>query len=126
MKYSIIIILLFIFPIFCSAASKNLKNSDDLLKTVAGSTGAGYKTTIDAYAVIGIVLRVLFSLLGIFFLGLMIYGGFLWMTDRGSSQQVEKAKKLMTAAIIGMVIVLSSYAISYFVLNAISATTLKT
>lgn len=66
------------------------------------------------------LIAALLGLLGIFFLLLMIYGGFLWMTDMGNSDKVEKARKIITAAIIGLIIVAMSYAISFFVIDAIS------
>jgi RsiW-degrading membrane proteinase PrsW (M82 family) len=51
------------------------------------------------------------------FLILIIYGGILWMTAAGNEEKVKKAKELITEALIGLVIVLAAYAISYFVLN---------
>ncbi len=51
---------------------------------------------------------------GLFFI-LIIYGGLLWMTARGNEQQVEKAKNLIITAVIGLVIVLSAYAITSFI-----------
>lgn len=47
------------------------------------------------------------------------------MTAAGNEEQVGKAKKLLTAAIIGLIIVLSAYAISYFVISKLGATTLE-
>ena len=124
MRYFILLIsFLIIIPNICLGS--NLGDSKSVLDKVAAPSAAGYSTTATYDGVLGMILKTIFSLLGVFFLILMIYGGFLWMTDRGSSQQVEKAQKLITAAVIGMIIVLASYAISYFVLNAISNTTLK-
>lgn len=119
-KFILIISILLILP--NAAFADNLSNWGTTMTNTAQKIG--YKDT-DANTVIQTILKAVFSLLGVFFLALMIYGGFLWMTDRGSTQQVEKAKKLITAAIIGIIIVLASYAISYFVIDAISNTTLK-
>ena len=48
----------------------------------------------------------------------LLYGGFLWMTSEGNKQTLENARKTLTFAIIGLVIVLLSFAIingiSYF------------
>ncbi len=52
---------------------------------------------------------------GIIFLILMIVGGVMWMTASGNEERVTKAKSLITNAVIGMVIVFSAYAITYFV-----------
>lgn len=120
-KFIIIISFLLILPNFCQAA----KLSDWGSTLTTFSKNSGYNTGTDTNQVINLILKAVFSLLGVFFLSLMIYGGFLWMTDRGSSQQVEKAQKLISAAVIGIIIVLASYAISYFVLEKISDKTLK-
>ncbi len=49
----------------------------------------------------------------------MLYGGIRWMTARGQPEYVEKGKNIIEAAIIGLVIMLASYAISTLVLNAL-------
>jgi len=45
----------------------------------------------------------------------MIYGGFIWMIARGNEGEVTKAKDLIQAAIIGLVVVLAAYAITQFI-----------
>jgi hypothetical protein len=47
----------------------------------------------------------------------MIYAGILWMTAQGNDQKVEKAKQMITEAIVGLIIVVAAYAIAYFVIN---------
>jgi len=72
--------------------------------------------------IIGQVVGALLTFTGVVFFILMIYGGFLWMTARGNEQQVEKAKDLITAAIVGLIIVISAYAITAFIGEAITST----
>ncbi len=57
------------------------------------------------------------SLIGVLFLVLMIYGGFRWMIARGNDTEIEKAKHLIEAAIMGLIIVVAAYAITTFVGN---------
>ena len=64
---------------------------------------------------IGKVIGAGLSFLGIAFMLLIIYGGFMWMFARGNDQAVGKAKEIITAAVIGLVIVLSAYAITAFI-----------
>lgn len=59
---------------------------------------------------------------GIIFLILMIVGGVMWMTASGNEERVTKAKSLITNAVIGMVIVFSAYAITYFVTETLLST----
>lgn len=68
---------------------------------------------------IGSLLNGLLSLVGVVFLVLVVWGGFLWMTARGNEQQVEKAKNLITSAIIGLIIVAGGYVITNFVLEQV-------
>ena len=49
------------------------------------------------------------------FVILMIYAGILWMTAGGNEKQVEKAKNIISRAAIGLVIVVSAYAVTYFI-----------
>ncbi len=69
---------------------------------------------------IGKIVGAALSFIGIIFFVLMIYGGVLWMTARGNDQQVEKAKDLIVAAIIGLIIVFAAYAITAFIGNSLT------
>lgn len=94
------------------AFGNNLKN--------AAETGAGYASASDKNnltAIISQVILGLLSLLGIVFLILMVYAGFLWMTARGEEDKITDAKNTIRRAIVGLVIVAGSYAIAYFVFN---------
>jgi len=77
--------------------------------------GAGYNT-VEAIPslplIVGKALSILTIFLGIVFLGLMIYAGYLWMMARGNEQDIEKAKNIIIYAVIGLVVVLSAYAIT--------------
>ncbi|MBU4432236.1 hypothetical protein KKD60_03075, partial [Patescibacteria group bacterium] len=80
------------------------------------------ETTSDI--LIGTIINAFLSVLGIIFLVLMLYGGYLWMTDRGNDDSVKKAKNVIQAAIIGLAIVLISFSISYFVITKLGDATL--
>lgn len=66
----------------------------------------------DPIEIIGLVIKVLLSFLGVIFLVLLIYGGYLWMMDRGEEALAKKAKDVIKNAIIGLIIVLAAYAIT--------------
>lgn len=85
--------------------------SDSSYDTAIGEDSLGY--------VVSNVINGFLSILGVIFLALIIYGGFLWMTAQGNDEQVTKAKGLIRNAIIGMIIVIAAYAITYFVLDAV-------
>lgn len=77
--------------------------------------GAGVDTDGDLGTVTGRVINAALTLVGIIFLILMVYGGYLWMTARGNEDQVKKAQQVIYGTIIGLVIVMSAYAITKFV-----------
>ena len=63
----------------------------------------------DAREIIGNIIRVALGLLGSLALLMLVWGGFQWMTSAGNSEKVEKGTTTMIWALIGVVLVLSSY-----------------
>ena len=66
------------------------------------------------------VITPVLGLVGVIFLILMIYGGILWMTGGGNTNQIEKARNIIIAAIIGIVIISAAYAITNFIFTSLS------
>lgn len=79
---------------------------------------AGY-TEATLVDIISSLISVILSILGVLMLIFMLYAGFLWMTAGGDSKQVDKAKETMVRTVIGLIIIVGSYAISTFVIDAI-------
>ncbi len=73
----------------------------------------------DIRQIIATIIKVALGLLGIILLGLVLYGGYLYMTAGGNDEQVAQAKTILRNAVIGLIIILSAYAIVTFVLRAI-------
>ena len=65
---------------------------------------------------IGTIVNSALGLVGIVFFILLMYGGYLWMTAQGDESRVEKSKNIIKAAIIGLVVTMSAFAISTFVM----------
>jgi len=76
----------------------------------------------DLLKIIFTVIRYLLSFLGVVAVVILIYGGFLWMTARGDEERVRKAKKTIINGLIGLIVVLLSYAIVSFAINTIYRT----
>lgn len=68
---------------------------------------------------IGTIINVVLGLSGIALVVLFVYGGILWMTAMGNKDQVDKAKRLLTNTIIGMVIIVAAYAIADYILSSL-------
>lgn len=95
------------------------------LNATAQGTGhaemAGIKDKTPA-ELIGQVINGVLAFLGVIFLILMIYGGYLWMTAAGNETQVEKAKDIIRDSIVGLIIILAAYVITYFIMNKFNYT----
>ena len=96
-KYSKKILLSFIFlalPFSASAVAIanpiNVKTPDDLIANI---------------------IKFILGITGSIALLLFVYGGFLWMTSAGNSEQVSKGKNVFIWATIGLIVIFSSYAI---------------
>ena len=90
-------------------------NTMDNLRTVAGSS---YEANTDENTLltnISLIIKRVLELLGFIFVVLMIYAGIIWMTAGGNEKQVEKAKNIISRAAIGLIIIVSAYAITYFI-----------
>ena len=117
------IVIIFNFLAICLlnisiAETKNLSNAWE----VSGNTAkiAGYNKTSDYEYIISQIIFTVLTLLGVIFMILMVYGGSIWMTAGGKEDRVKKAKDLIQAAIIGLIIVVAAYAISFFVVSKIT------
>lgn len=77
----------------------------------------------DLEDTLGTLISVFLGLLGIIFLVLVIYAGFLWMTAGGDDKKVGQAKQILITSVIGLVILLSAYAISKFVIEQLTLAT---
>lgn len=63
------------------------------------------------------IIRVALGFLGILALAIVLYGGFVWMTSAGNPEKIDKAKKILTNGLIGLIIIIFAFGITQFVLN---------
>jgi hypothetical protein len=79
--------------------------------TVAKTTSLGANVTS--------LINYFLGFLGLIAVAFLIYGGVLMVTSGGNEEGVGKAKKLITYAAIGIVIIMLSYSIVTFVTSAL-------
>lgn len=101
------------FPMTAMAALGGL----DETATKAGIKDSGTDITLTLATLTNLVL----SFIGVLFLIILIWGGTVWMTAAGNQENIKKAKAIVSAAVIGLLIVLSAYAITQFVGGAFGA-----
>ncbi|MBT5338508.1 hypothetical protein HN858_02815 [Candidatus Falkowbacteria bacterium] len=103
----------------------------DLTKTTAKGltdfqTQAGYASSDkNLVEIVGNVVKIVLTLLGVVVLVIIIYAGFLWMTAGGNEDQVKKSKQWLINAVIGLALILAAYAISSFVVQNLASATTK-
>ncbi len=67
--------------------------------------------TTDVTVILGWLIKAALGLMGSLALFMLIWGGFQWLTSAGNSERVEAGTQTMVWAVIGLVVVLSSYVI---------------
>lgn len=105
-----------------AAGAAGISGLENQLNTVGGEA-FGTTAPTDLLEVIGTIINVLLGLLGIIFLLLTIYAGFLWMTASGNEEKVEKAIGILKTSIIGLIITLAAYSIAGFVIDQVATAT---
>ncbi len=124
--YILLATLIFLPNKLSLAEGYNFNENSGLNKT--GEEGGFTNTIFDSSEsintsisqVIGIVL----SFLGVLFLVLIIIAGYQWMTAGGNEEQIKKAWERIRNSIIGLVIVLAAYAITFLVTSILANQTL--
>lgn len=104
-------------PVLADTLPIKCDNTDDPLGLNCVEYTGLSKT--DPRIVVGRLIKVALGLLGVIFTGLTVFAGFLWMTSAGNEEQVTKARGIITASIIGLIIILAAYTITNFVLKNI-------
>lgn len=96
----------------------NLESALGNLEEAGGIAGTAETGSVETLA--GRIINAALTLIGTIFFVLMVYAGYLWLTSRGNEQQVEKAKTIITTSVIGLMIVVSAYAVTVFVTGRFS------
>ncbi len=95
------------------------------LDTEKIATQAGYPATssdqpqADLVETIVNVIKIILTFLGAVMLIIVLYAGFRYMTAGGNQEQTKEALNWIKNAVIGMLIILSAYAITVFVLGSL-------
>jgi hypothetical protein len=64
------------------------------------------------------VINFLLLLLGTIALCLTVYAGYLWIWSRGNEEDITKAKDILAGSVIGILLILSSYAIMNYIFRS--------
>lgn len=109
-----------IFTIALNAGAAELDPWGGKKDEVQSTTGLGEK---DPREIAAGIINVVLGFLGIVAVIIILLGGFKWMTAAGNEDKVDEAKKLISAGIIGLVIILAAFGIATFVINSLMTAT---
>ena len=73
----------------------------------------------DIYVLIGNVIKILLSFVGLLSVIFIVVGGIFYILSTGEPARIQKAKSIITNAIIGLIVALVSYAAVTFISGAI-------
>lgn len=98
--------------------------SPDLIKNMGSETqkfgDKSFDTNIDDLTLsnyIGAIIMVFLSIMATIFIILIVIAGFNWMTAAGDKDKVTRAQLYMRNAVIGLLIMVTAYAITYWIFS---------
>lgn len=68
---------------------------------------------------VGFWVKIALSVVGIAFFILMVYAGIVWMLAQGQEEKIKTAQNTIIMAVIGLMVVVSGYAVSNFVVDRV-------
>jgi len=127
----------FIYSNTLAAAGQNYKcpytTPADCLAWSLNQTGdkAGYGAEADSKELtatqgmisskVGLIISYALAFLGVLFLVISIMAGLQWMTAGGNEDKIKQARSKLTSAIMGLVIIIMAYAITWFIVSKLQS-----
>lgn len=133
-KLILLFIFLFLFQFSLTIFSAPLveaqvkdlgKEVKNLLETTAEKEGAGFAPYLAPVIFFGRIIRLVLTFVGVVFIIVLIYAGYLLLTAAGNEDQIKRAKSMLWTSVIGLIIIVAAYVISNFVITKIYEATLN-
>ena len=118
----IIIFMLALLPNIFALQAQEDGDISGQIKTFGGSV-YGQDEPAHPAAIAATMIKAALGILGIVFVVLVVYGGFLYMTSSGEADKVKKAKNVIMYAAIGVIIIFVAYALTNFIFGIVLQTT---
>ncbi len=99
--------LFLLVPSYAAAASGSVRTPDKL-------RGTGFTNLSDA---ISKIFNISITVAGVIFVLLFLFGGIQYLAAAGNEENTNKAKKLLVDAVVGLVIVVVSWAVGTYILQ---------
>lgn len=92
-------------------------------QTAFDESGVGLSNENGPIQIITNIINIALGFLGLIAVGIILLGGFKWMTAAGNEDKTTEAKQLLGAGVIGLVIILAAWALATFVIQQIYGAT---
>lgn len=108
---------LILFQVFLASpvSAQLLNNTAGLDSMTIETKNAAGLGDMSIGQLVSSIIKIVLGFLSIIFLVLIVMAGFKWMTAGGNEEQIKKSTATIKAAVIGLVIVLAAYTITYFI-----------
>jgi hypothetical protein len=115
-KSSVLMAVCFLFAAAFFVSSRNIVfASDPINLNQAQDLGLATGTVTDPRILILNIVKYLLTFLGLIAVVFVMWAGFLWMTSEGDPAKIDKAKKTLVNAVIGVAIIISAFAIVIYI-----------
>ncbi len=101
------------------------KSASQYLDKIASHKDIKIKTNVTMAVMVGRIINGILGFLGVLFLIIILYAGFTWMNAGGNEEDVTQARSLIKWSIIGIIIIIGAYAISFYVVDQIDKNLIK-
>ncbi|MDI3496160.1 MAG: hypothetical protein PWQ35_181 [Patescibacteria group bacterium] len=118
-KKGLILLFFIITFVFANPTRADFLNTekrneyDENINKIVDQTDINTTNSLDD--IISSIIRMVMTALGTIFLVLMFLAGNNWMTAQGNKEKIEEAQKKILSLSIGLVIVLTAYALSSWI-----------
>ena len=114
---SVFVLFVSIFIIKIDFAFAQSLSSDIMGQVNAGANKAEFGAPAEPQLVVANVIALMLSFTGMVFMGLIVFGGYSYITSNGDEERAKKALGIIKASIVGLVIILSAYSITSFMIT---------
>ena len=118
--FSLIALSLLVLPMATMAAT-GAPTNDELGITTIDNSNLNLSSS-DPIKTATNLINTAMMFLGLIAVVIILVGGFKWMTAMGSEDNIKKAKELMVAGVVGLVIILAAWGIARYVVTTLSTT----
>ena len=125
-KFLLIVSLIFVGVLGANLRAQAASIDSGVGAEVMAQTGYGTSNEFAISQYVGMIINGVLAMAGTVFLALTIYGGMLRLLAFGAEEAIEKSTKILKMAIIGIIITMSAYGISSFVISTFVDTSAST